>query len=125
MVLLNATDPANLFGPALSAVPAPETDPGPEHDPGRFTRIPANYVVLLRGQPVLLLETGGEKLTTRPQLSPETQRQALQLAVKHVGSALGRLSLRQWNGEPVLDSPIAPLLERLGFRREALVYIWE
>jgi ATP-dependent Lhr-like helicase len=131
LVLLNATDPANLFGPALAGGPGPEDSsdpghaPGPEPDPARFTRIPANYVVLLRGQPVLLLETGGERLTTLSDLSPETQRQALQLAVEHAGNALGRLVMRQWNGEPVLASPVAPLLERLGFRREALVYIWE
>jgi hypothetical protein len=42
-----------------------------------------------------------------------------------VAASLRRFSLRRWNGEPILDSQAAPLLERLGFRREALVYIWE
>jgi hypothetical protein len=36
-----------------------------------------------------------------------------------------RLIVSEWNGEPVLDSPDAPLLEEIGFRREALVYVWE
>ena len=127
LVLLNASDPANLFGPALPGVEAQE------HDPGRFTRIPANYVVLLRGRPVLLLETGGERVTTLPGvansskagLPPDTLRRALKLAVEHVGRAPRRLTLKEWNGEPILGSTAAPILEELGFRREALVYVWD
>ena len=119
LVLVNACDPANLFGPAL-----PGVEEG-ENDPARFTRIPPNYVVLLRGRPVLLLEAGGERLVTLPHLPSETLRRALRLAVQHVGTGQRRLTLRHWNGEPVLDSAVAPLLEREGFRREALVYVWE
>ena len=29
------------------------------------------------------------------------------------------------NGHPVLESSHAPLLEEVGFRREALVYVWD
>jgi hypothetical protein len=94
-------------------------------DPARFTRIPANYVVLLRGKPVLLLESGGERLTTMPDLPPATLRRALKLVVDQIGGSSRRLTLSQWNDQLVLDSPAAPLLEELGFRREALVYIWE
>jgi ATP-dependent Lhr-like helicase len=127
LVLVNACDPANLFGPAL--VGAEER----AHDPARFTRIPANHVVLLRGQPVLLLETGGERLTTMPYpsgpsapgLSADTLQRALKLAVEHIGSTVRRLTLSEWNGEPILEGSLAPVLEGLGFRREALVYVWE
>jgi ATP-dependent Lhr-like helicase len=140
LVLLNACDPANLFGPALPAAEAVtgegavnEEEAGEaasspaarEHDPARFTRIPANYLVLLRGRPVLLLETGAERVTTLPDLPPDTLRRALKLAVEHVGGSLRRLTLKEWNGQPILESPMAPLLEESGFRREALVYIWE
>jgi ATP-dependent Lhr-like helicase len=140
LVLLNACDPANLFGPALpgadaaagegetTAAEASETATSPaggEYDPARFIRIPANYVVLLRGRPVLLLETGAERVTTLPDLPPDTLRRALKLAVEHVGADLRRLTLSEWNGQPILESPIAPHLEGLGFRREALVYVWE
>jgi ATP-dependent Lhr-like helicase len=143
LVVLNACDPANLFGPSgalglvpddvADAEPAPvdeaeiaDADPAaPEPNPARFTRIPANYVVLLRGRPVLLLETGGERVTTLPDLPPATLRRALKLAVEHIGRSVRRLTLSQWNGQPVLDSPAAPLLEEVGFRREALLYIWE
>jgi hypothetical protein len=71
------------------------------------------------------METGGERLTTLPNLSPRTLHRALKLAVEHVGANQRRLTLSQWNGEPVLDSAVAPVLERLGFRREALDYVKE
>jgi ATP-dependent Lhr-like helicase len=140
LVLLNACDPANLFGPALpgaeaaagagatnEAAASEETasEAAREYNPARFTRIPANYVVLLRGKPVLLLETGAERVTTLPNLPPDTLRRALKLAVEHVGGSLRRLTLKEWNGQPILESPIAPHLEGLGFRREALIYVWE
>ena len=78
-----------------------------------------------RGRPVLLLETGGDRVTTLPGLSAGALRQALKLAVEHAGSAMRRLTLSEWNGQPILDSPAGPVLEGLGFRREALVYVWE
>jgi ATP-dependent helicase Lhr and Lhr-like helicase len=117
--LLNACDPANLFGPALPGVE------GGEHEPARFMRIPANYVVLLRGRPVLLLETGGERATALPDLARDTLRRALTLAVEHIGATQRRLILSEWNGRPVLEDPAAPILEEIGFRREALDYVWE
>jgi ATP-dependent Lhr-like helicase len=119
LVLLNACDPANLFGPSLPGAEASEPDPA------RFSRIPSNYVVLLHGRPVLLLETGGERLTSLPDLPPQTLKRALRLALDHIAPALGRLTASQWNGGPVVDSAVAPLLEEIGFRREALVYIGE
>jgi ATP-dependent Lhr-like helicase len=118
-VLVNATDPANLFGPAVAG------EEEQDQDPSRFMRIPPNYVVLLRGRPVLLLETGGERATSLSDLPFDTLKRALKLAVEHIASAQRRLILSQWNGDPILESPAAPLLEEVGFRREALVYVLE
>jgi ATP-dependent Lhr-like helicase len=141
LVRANATDPANLFGPAggppASGEPAsgiPEAggpaaggpasgEPVPGPDPARFVRIPANYVTLLRGRPVLLLEAGGARLTSLPDLPRETAKQALRLAVEGAAAERRRLTVVEWNGEAVLDSPLAPLLEEVGFRREMLVYV--
>jgi ATP-dependent Lhr-like helicase len=125
MVVLNACDPANLFGPTRDLGPAQPNEVERELDPARFSRIPANYVVLLRGRPVLLLETGGERATSLPGTPLGTLRRALEIAMGHLGSTVQRLALREWNGQPILDSPAAPLLEEVGFRREALVYLWE
>jgi hypothetical protein len=82
---------------------------------------------------VLLLETGGERVTTlggAPEgpgqgLGPDTVERALRLAVEQAGASMRRLVVGEWNGEPVLDSAAAPLLEAAGFRREALVYVWD
>ena len=81
--------------------------------------------MLLRGRPVLLLESSGERVTTLPDLPPATAQRALKLAVEHAGGSQRRLRLSQWNGEPILSSPAAPLLEAVGFRREVLDYIWD
>jgi ATP-dependent helicase Lhr and Lhr-like helicase len=122
LVLVNACDPANPFGPAW---PGQE---GQEQDPARFLRIPANYVVLQRGRPVLLLETGGEQarsLPLGPGLSAGTLQRALALAVAHIGDSRQRVTVGNWNGQPIFGSALAPLLEEVGFRREALVYVWD
>lgn len=119
LVLVNACDPANLFGPARPG----EEATGP--DPARFLRVPSNYAVLLRGRPILLLELGGERLTSRPDLAVDTLSRALALAVEHLGGSQRRLVVAEWNGGPILECPLAPVLERLGFRREALVYVWD
>jgi ATP-dependent Lhr-like helicase len=124
LVLLNACDPANLFGPAASDDGAAE-DLDSRVNPSRFARIPSNYVVLSRGWPVLLLEIGAERVTVLPNLSPGLLQRALALVVEHVGRTVRRVTVAQWNGEAVLDSAAAPPLESAGFRREALVYVWE
>jgi hypothetical protein len=74
---------------------------------------------------VLLLETGGQRVVALPDLPPATLKRALELAVEHAGATQRRLTLGQWNGEPILDSAFAPILEGTGFRREALVYVWD
>jgi len=156
LVLVNATDPANLFGPALDGAgnleddgaepieleagqdpagrdpagrnPAGRNPAGRDpagRDPGRFVRIPANYVVLLRGRPVLLIEPGAERLTTLPELPAKTLGRALRLAAEAAARERHRLAVAEWNGGPVLESTGAPLLEEAGFRREMLVYIWD
>jgi ATP-dependent Lhr-like helicase len=119
LVLVNACDPANVFGPARTG----EGDASVEHDPARFVRIPANSVVLLRGRPVLLLELGAERVTSLADSPTDTLRRALALAVGHAGLSQRRLMVKVWNGEPVLESRWAPMLEGAGFRREALVYV--
>jgi ATP-dependent Lhr-like helicase len=140
LVLVNATDPANLSGPALSARPVFEEDASPAegegldapagseagHDPARFTRIPPNYVVLLRGRPVLLLETAAGRLTSLASLPPATLMRALRHAAGHLAGAGGaQPTFSLWNNQPIVDSSAAPLLEQAGFRREALDYVWD
>jgi ATP-dependent Lhr-like helicase len=120
LVLLNAADPADIFGPALPELAAETNGP----DPARFGRIPSNWVVLLRGRPVLLLERGAARVTVLDGLPPGTAVQALALAAGHAAAGR-RLLIREWNGELILESAAAPLVEEAGFRREMLDYVWD
>ena len=132
LVLLNAWDPALLYGPALS-------DQGRDlgaglaegRNPYRFSRIPANYVVLQRGVPVLLYEHGGRRWVSLPGVREGTLREAVSLLVRHLTQAGGlcaqppRVLVEAWNGEPPVGGEAESLLEPLGFRREALALVWD
>ena len=104
MIVLNAADPANVFGGELSDVPL------------RFARVPSTHVVLFRGQPVLVFEEGGERITTLPGLTPDSARRALQAYFARP-NASRRVVVARWNGVSVLKSDGQPLLEGLGFSR--------
>lgn len=127
LVLLNATDPANPFGPALAETGAALP---PERNPMRFARLPSTYLVLRRGQPILLLENA-ERVTTMPGIEEAVIGRAMRLCIEHLTAPGGlasrprRITLTMWDGQPVLDSSAATLLESLGFRREALAMVWE
>ncbi|MEZ4735632.1 MAG: DEAD/DEAH box helicase [Caldilineaceae bacterium] len=59
LVLLNAADPANLYGPTL-----PDGPLRFDGQPLAFARIPSTWLVLHRGLPILLVEGSGAQLTT-------------------------------------------------------------
>lgn len=124
LVLLTACDPANLFGPVSSALDE-EASADTGADPARFVRVPSNYVVLLRGRPVLLWEVAAERVSALPDLPPGVLERALEVVVHHLHRSIRRLSVALWNGGPVHDSAAVPALEHTGFRREALLYVWE
>ncbi|MBN1401338.1 MAG: hypothetical protein JXA74_10910, partial [Anaerolineae bacterium] len=132
LVLLNAWDPALLYGPALGGR---ERDLGaglPEAaNPYRFARLPSNYVVLLRGAPALLYEHGGQRWTALPGLGEETLRAAISMLLEHLTREGGlcaqppRVLVASWNGVSPLGSEAEALLTSLGFRREALTMVWD
>ena len=122
LVLLNACDPSNLFGPISSAAGA-ESPSDTGADPARFVRVPSNYVVLARGRPVLLWEVASGQVSALPELSAGILQRALDLAVRHLARSARRLTVSQWNGAPALNSAAVSALERAGFCREALAYV--
>jgi ATP-dependent Lhr-like helicase len=126
VVLLNATDPANLFGG--------ETSVGPLTAGGgalRFSHLPSTYVAFWRGQPIVLAENSAASLTTTQAATDELVRAALAMLVEHVTAAGGlcsaprRITVSEWNGEPVLRSPGQPLLEAVGFYRDSPAMTWD
>ncbi len=111
LVVLNASDPATVFGGELKDIPL------------RFARIPSTHVVLWRGQLVLVAEDNGERLTTPPDIAPPDLApgvigRALQAYLARPAARTARhVVVSEWNGEPVIGSEGQLLLETLGFYR--------
>jgi len=86
-------------------------------------RLPANYLCLWHGRPVLAAEGYGTRLTVSPALADEVIKRALEalLSTLEAPGVAARthpgLTVSTWNGEPAHDSPGARLLLSLGFRR--------
>ncbi|MBI4785684.1 MAG: DEAD/DEAH box helicase [Chloroflexi bacterium] len=103
LIVLNATDPANIFGAELPEVPV------------HFARVASTHIVLARGKPILVAEDNGERITA-PQDDRELIRRALEkyLARAHTPR---HIAITRWNGENVLGSTVESLLQSLDFHR--------
>ena len=120
VVVLNACDPANLYGAAL--------DGGPRMADGEaltFARIPSTWLVQQRGLPVLLAEDTGARLTTIEGAGEGVLRTALQALLAHLGRFQWRITVTTWNGQAILESMGQPLLESVGFFRDYPGMTWE
>jgi ATP-dependent Lhr-like helicase len=107
-LVLPAADPAQPYGAAL---------PWPKRAGARAARVAGAYVVLLGGEPALFVERGGRSLV--PLRDPEEGwlRPALAALVEHVkqGGGKKRLAVERFDGEPVGETEIMPLLLEAGF----------
>ena len=120
LMVLNACDPANLYGP--SAVQGPLTAAG---EPLTFTRRPSTWLVQQHGSPILLIEGGGATLTSMQGVSLETIRRALDQWLDGVARHTRRLTVKSWNGQPILESEGQAILAALNFRRDYPGMIWD
>jgi ATP-dependent Lhr-like helicase len=107
-LVLPAADPAQPYGAAL---------PWPKRAGARAARVAGAQVVLLGGEPALFVERGGRSLV--PLRDPEEGwlRIALSALVQHVKERGGktRLAVERFDGEPVGETEIMPLLLEVGF----------
>jgi len=72
--------------------------------------------VLLGGQPVLYVERGGRSLVPLRDPDDDWLRTALEALVSHVrGGGAKRLAVERFDGEPVVDTAVMPLLVDVGF----------
>lgn len=113
LVLLNACDPANLYGPALADGPLRF-----DGQPFTFARIPSTWLVLQRGLPLLLIEGNGAQLTTGQGVDDGLLPQAITCWLQHLAHIERRITVERWNEQPILGSAGQPLLEAAGFYRE-------
>lgn len=114
--LVAAWDPANAYGTILPL-------PGDR----RPARAPSTYLVLAAGTPVLLVESFGRRLTPLAELSEDSLRAALNclkdLLGPPGGPGLRRLEVEEYAGRLAVSSPVATILEELGFQRAPLKYV--
>lgn len=110
LVVLNATDPANVFGSEL------QDDLPSTADVPQVARVPSTHLVLWRGQPIVMAEENGHRIRTRQDADQAVLRRALQAYLARP-NASHHIAVREWNGEPVLGSLGEPLLQSLGFDR--------
>ncbi|MCC6191009.1 MAG: DEAD/DEAH box helicase [Anaerolineales bacterium] len=102
-VVLNAVDPANVYGGDLGVEGAP-----------RFARVPSTHVALVRGRPVVVFEDNGDRITTWPGVEAEAIQSAVQAYVLRP-SGTRRVAVTHWNGQSVAGSDGEALLRAAGF----------
>jgi ATP-dependent Lhr-like helicase len=117
LVLLHSMGPANLYGSG-APLDIPLLDGGTRP----LLRRPGNWLVLKAGRPVLLVEQQGKRLTALASASREDVAAAVgclpgifdsrALAGRH------KLTVDEWNGQPVTATEGRELLEAAGFVRD-------
>ena len=106
-LVLAAADPAQPYGAAL---------PWPKLAGGRAARVAGARVVLLGGEPALFVERGGRSIVSLREPDEEWLRPALAALVEHVKTTGGkRLAVERFDGDPVGDTDLMPLLLEAGF----------
>jgi ATP-dependent Lhr-like helicase len=106
-LVLAAADPAQPYGAAL---------PWPKRSGSRAARVAGAHVVLLGGEAALFVERGGRSLVPLREPEEEWLRVALAALVGHVKRGRAkRLAVERFDGEPVVDTMVMPLLVEAGF----------
>jgi ATP-dependent Lhr-like helicase len=106
-LVLAAADPAQPYGGAL---------PWPKRSGARAARVAGAYVVLLGGEACLFVERGGRSLVPLREPDEAWLRPALDALVEHVRrTGLRRLAVERFDGEPVGETALMPLLLEAGF----------
>jgi ATP-dependent Lhr-like helicase len=107
VLVLAAADPAQPYGASL---------PWPKRAGARAARVAGAHVVLIAGEAALFVERGGRSLV--PLLDPDETwlRPAFAALVDHVRRGRAkRLAVERFDGEPVAENDVLPLLVEAGF----------
>src|SRR5579884_2404364 len=128
-LLLHSMDPANLYGSG-----APFDIPLLDGGTRPLLRRPANWLILRAGRPVLLIEQHGKRLTALASASREDESAAVAclpgiLDNRRGPAARHKITVEEWNGQPVTASEGRELLEAAGFVRDyqamTLYAVWK
>jgi ATP-dependent Lhr-like helicase len=118
VLLLHTQDPANLYGSG-APLDIPLLDGGTHP----LVRRAGNWLTVRAGKPVLLIEQQGKRLTALPSASREDVAAAVAglpaILDKNQGlAARHKLTVEEWNGQPVTATEGRELLETAGFVRD-------
>jgi ATP-dependent Lhr-like helicase len=106
-LVLAAADPAQPYGAAV---------PWPRRAGARAARVVGAWVVLLDGDAALYVERGGRSLVPLREPDDDWLRPALSALVAHVrAGGAKRLAVERFDGDPVVESAVLPLLVDAGF----------
>ena len=106
-LVLAAADPAQPYGAAL---------PWPKRAGARAARVAGAQVVLLGGEAALFVERGGRTLVPLREPDEEWLRPAVAALVEYVrAGGAKRLAVERFDGRPVTETEIMPLLVEAGF----------
>ncbi len=106
-LVLAAADPAQPYGAVL---------PWPKRAAARAARVAGAHVVLLGGEAALYVERGGRSLVPLREPDGDWLRPAVAALVAWVRADRGRrLSVERFDGRPVVESDVLPLLVDAGF----------
>jgi ATP-dependent helicase Lhr and Lhr-like helicase len=106
-LVLAAADPAQPYGAAL---------PWPKRAGARAARVAGAQVVLLGGEAALFVERGGRTLVPLREPDEDWLRPAIEALVAHVrAGGAKRLAVERFDGRPVIESDVLPLLVEAGF----------
>ena len=106
-LVLAAADPAQPYGAAI---------PWPRRAGARAARVAGAQVVLLGGTAALFVERGGRTLVPLREPDEEWLRPAIEALVTYVRSGgAKRLAVERFDGRPVVETEIMPLLVEAGF----------
>jgi ATP-dependent Lhr-like helicase len=128
-ILLHSMDPANLYGSG-----APFDIPLLDGGTRPLLRRPGNWLTLRAGRPVLLIEQHGKRLTALASAIRDDVAAAVAclpgiLDNRRSSTARHKLTVEEWNGQPVISSDGRELLESAGFVRDyqalTLYAVWK
>jgi ATP-dependent Lhr-like helicase len=106
-LVLAAADPAQPYGAAI---------PWPRRAGARAARVAGAQVVLLGGEAALYVERGGRTLVPLRDPEEEWLRPAIEALVAYVrGGGAKRLAVERFDGRPVVETEVMPLLVEAGF----------
>jgi ATP-dependent Lhr-like helicase len=134
LVVMNAADPANIWGGNLGFSASGRRAPNDGSGAGQprlgrpvlaFARVPSTWVVLQAGLPLLVAEDTGNRIRTRPGCDEFLLRESLRLLLGHLGAFLQRVHLEVWDGVPVAETGAALMLETLGFYHDQPGMTWD